>query len=141
MPIRSIALALLLSSFSATTQAHHSMALFDLTECRTIVGTVRTFQYQYPHSWLWIYVINDRGGEDIWGFEAAAPANLVEKDKRWNRDALKKGDKVTIKYAPLKDGRYGGSAGSVTLADGTTLPVPAPICGDGPPIPASATAK
>lgn len=125
---------LTLSALPHSATAHHSMTQFDLTQCLAISGTVRTFQYIYPHSWLWIYVRNDRGTEDVWAFEAAAPANMVEKDARWSRDALKKGDQVTLKYAPLKDGRNGGSMSSITV-NGITLPVPAPLCGDGPPIP------
>lgn len=131
-----LTLGSLLFALPLQVNAHHSMTMFDLTQCLSITGTVRTFQYQYPHSWLWIYVRNAQGGEDVWGFESAAPANLVEKDPRWHREVLKKGDVVTLKYAPLKDGRNGGSMSSIVLPNGVTLPVPAPICGDGPPIPA-----
>jgi hypothetical protein len=114
--------------------AHHSMALFDLKACRTLTGTVRTFQFQYPHSWLWLYIPNARGEQVVWGFEAAAPANMIEKDRRWSRATLKKGDQVTVRFSPLKKpDRPAGTLASVTLANGTVMDVPAPTCGGGPP--------
>lgn len=134
-----VAAALSTVAVAPLASAHHSQAMFELDKCRTISGTVRTFEYQYPHSWLWVFVPDGKGGQDVWGLEGAAPANLLEKDKRWKRDVLKKGDKVTVRFSPMRDGRKGGSMASVTLdATNTTLVVPAPTCGGKPPVPASA---
>ena len=120
-----LSVGFLLSQVAA---AHHSQAFFDMTQCKTITGTIRTFQYQYPHSWMWIYVTNAQGGQDVWGFEAAAPAQMIEVDAHWKRDIVKNGDKVTIKYSPMKDGRNGGALATLTLPDGATLRAATPAC-------------
>lgn len=120
-----IATAMLISGAA---HAHHSQAMFDMTKCETIVGTVRTFQFQFPHSWLWVVVPNAKGGEDVWGLESSSPAQMTEIEPRWKRDVVKKGDKVTVKLSPMKDGRTGGAMASLTLPDGTTLRAATPAC-------------
>lgn len=100
-------------------QAHHSWAAFDLTTCKVVEGTVRTFEWNFPHTWLWVYVPNKKGGEDVWGFEGEPPSNLGEHG--WTRASLKKGDKVKVKFSPLKDGRNGGGFSRIVLADGKVL--------------------
>lgn len=123
-----LALAAVITLISGEASAHHSQAMFDMSKCQTLVGTVRTFQFQFPHSWLWVVVPNAKGGEDIWGLEASAPANMTEIEPRWRRDVVKKGDKVTLKISPMKDGRTGGALGTLTLPDGTTLRAATPAC-------------
>jgi hypothetical protein len=58
--------------------AHHSQVLFDMNKCLTISGTVRTWQFESPHSWLWVVVPNAKGTSDVWGFEASSPAQMIE---------------------------------------------------------------
>lgn len=127
---KTISIALIVSTSVAggAAMAHHSQALFDMTKCQTISGTVRTFQYQFPHSWLWLVVNNDKGAQDVWGFESSAPSQMMELEPRWKRDVVKKGDKITVKFSPLKDGRTGGAMASVTLPDGTVLRAATPAC-------------
>ena len=119
--------------------AHHSQALFDMSKCLTVTGTVRTFQFQFPHSWLWVVVPNAKGGEDVWGFESSSPSQMIEREPRWRRDFVKKGDKITVSYSPLKDGRTGGAMASVTLSDGTVLRAATPACTTLAQAPAAAT--
>lgn len=106
---------------SPATQAHHSFGMFDMTQCRIISGTIRKFEMVYPHSWLWIDVQQDDGTTAPWGFEAPSPTQLKHIDDKWGASVAAKGDKVTIKYAPLKDGRHGGELGILTLTNGTNL--------------------
>jgi hypothetical protein len=115
LPLLSGATMLLLAGGAA---AHHSKAMFDNEKCANIEGTVRTFEWVYPHSWLWVVVRNSEGKDDVWGFESMSPSQLYGVDHRWTRDSVKKGDKVNVKYSPLKDGRNGGSMNSVTLPGG-----------------------
>ncbi|MGC3981624.1 MAG: DUF6152 family protein [Steroidobacteraceae bacterium] len=116
-----MASALLLSclSMSGAAQAHHSWALYDLPTCKVIEGTVRTFEWNFPHTWLWVYVPNAKGGQDIWGFQGEPPSNLSEHG--WTNTTLKKGDKIKIKFSPLKDGRNGGAMSQVTLPTGKVM--------------------
>lgn len=113
---------------SGAALAHHSQALFDMTKCQTVAGTVRAFQFQFPHSWLWVVVPNDKGGEDVWGFESSSPAQMTEREPRWRRDIVKKGDKIAVKFSPMRDGRTAGAMAAVTLPDGTVLRAATPAC-------------
>lgn len=105
---------------TGTAQAHHSFSMFDNAKCLTITGTVRNFEWNFPHSWIWLTVPDNNGGADIWGFEGEPPSNLSQKG--WTKKSLKKGEKVTLKYSPLKNGQMGGAYSSVTLSDGKVLP-------------------
>ena len=107
--------------------AHHSFAMFDMSKKVTLKGSVRTWEWTNPHTWLWLYVtevdgkpVSDKDGNPvIWGLESSAPGELSRNGI--TRDTFKKGDKVTVTAAPLKDGRNGGSLGQVTFADGHTV--------------------
>jgi hypothetical protein len=131
---------LLMLCTSVATPAHHSQVLFDMTKCLQLSGTVRDWQFQSPHSWLWVVVTNPNGTTDVWGFESASPPQMVEAEHRWNRDVVKKGDKVTVKYSPLKDGRTGGALNILTLPDGTALRAATPACQPAQPAGGSAAA-
>lgn len=120
-------------SLSGRAEAHHSQVLFDMSKCLTLTGTVRNWQFESPHSWLWLVVLNKTGSTDIWGLESASPAQMIEKEPRWKRDVVKTGDKVTVWYSPLKDGRTGGALNKIILPDGTTLHAATPACSQAPP--------
>jgi hypothetical protein len=45
----------------------------------------------------------------------------VEVDARWTQSIVAVGDKVTVRFSPLKDGRHGGSMNTVTIPDGRVL--------------------
>jgi hypothetical protein len=105
---------------SGSATAHHSAAMFDDTQCRSIEGTVRNFQWQYPHSWLWIIVSDNSGADDIWGFEMPAPSALT-RSPDWTRHVLPKGDKVAVKFSPLRNGQHAGLANAIILSSGKVL--------------------
>ena len=122
-----LALAALAGAASSPALAHHSQAMFEMSKCVAIEGTVRTFEFGFPHSWLWIVVSKD-GAPGIWAFEAAAPAQMIEIDKRWARTIVKKGDKVAIQFSPNKDGGNSGALHSLLLPDGKKLLAATPAC-------------
>jgi Family of unknown function (DUF6152) len=122
------AMAVGLTLGSAPAPAHHSQAMFDMSKCLTLTGTVRTFQYQFPHSWLWVVVQKGDGTEDIWGMESAGPAQMMEVNPKWSRTVVKKGDKISLTYSPMKDGRNAGALATLTLPDGTVLRAATPAC-------------
>lgn len=105
----------------APVSAHHSAAQFDASKCISLSGTVRTFEWRFPHSWLWVVVRNKRGGTDIWGLEMPAPSQLVRIDPKWKKKALMKGQKVKVRLSPLRDGRTGGLMNSVDIVGGQSL--------------------
>ena len=110
--------------------AHHSAAGIDRSKSVTLVGTVRQFGWQNPHSWMEVDVPNEAGVVTTWKVEMTSPAFLIRAG--WKSTTLKPGDKVTVKVFPLRDGDPGGLFQSVLLANGSTLteraaaPRPAP---------------
>ena len=99
--------------------AHHSYAMFDLSQTVTLQGTIRDFQWTNPHSWIWIDVPNAKGAAEQWGIEGMSPNYLGRRG--WSKNTLKPGDKVSIVINPLKDGSKGGTFLRCTLADGTVM--------------------
>lgn len=115
-----LALVLFLGSLG-TAQAHHTYAMFDNSKVVTVQGTVAKLEWANPHVFVWLYVpsVKNPGKYDLYAFENGSP-NAISKIG-WNRNSLKPGDKVTIEYSPLRDGRTGGHLDKATLADGRVL--------------------
>lgn len=100
-------------------RAHHSYSQFDASKCLTIEGTVHRIEWSYPHVWLWVNVTNAKGAVEPWGFEGASP--VVLQRVGWTKSTLKDGDKVSVRFSPLRDGRNGGAFASVKVPDGRDL--------------------
>jgi hypothetical protein len=119
----------ILLAVAGTAFAHHSGAMFERDKQVELVGTVVTFSWTNPHSWIEIEVPNASGGSDKWGVECNSPNNMARQG--WRSTTLKPGDQVTITVHPLRSGEKGGRFMSVKLADGTVMtdsigyPVPA----------------
>jgi len=111
-------------SMAAPALAHHSFADFDRTKHGTLTGTVRALEWENPHIWLWVNTTDAKGNVVPWGFEGSAPAEMARNG--FNRKLIVVGQKITVSYTPLRDGRNGGSFSRITLADGTVI-------GGGPP--------
>jgi hypothetical protein len=101
---------------SAVASAHHSYAEFDMSKRVTLNGTVAKVEWINPHTYVWMYVPKKQGGHDLYAFENGSPAML--RRFGWSKSTLPTGEKVTVLYHPLKDGRPGGSFIRATHADG-----------------------
>ena len=107
-------------AISATVAAHHSPAVFDRTKQVKLVGTVKAFRWQNPHTWLEVDVPGPKGKVETWGVEMTSPTYLVRAG--WKNNSVKPGDKVTVIVNPLREGDVkSGIFVSITLADGRTL--------------------
>jgi len=116
---------------AAPASSHHSGAMFEPEKVVTLEGVVKEFEYTNPHSWLYVVVRDDKGAETLWGIEAEGPSALMRAGIKAN--ALRPGDKVTVRTRPLRDGRPAGAWVTVTTADGTVLnPRPGPIPASAP---------
>ena len=104
-----------LASLAAPAFAHHSFAMFDQKKVMTLQGTVVEFQWTNPHAFI---ELEAKGGRH-WSIELNSPNNL--KRQGWTKAALKPGDKVSVRIAPLRDGRSGGLFLDLTKADGTVF--------------------
>lgn len=114
--VRFVSLVVASTLLASTAQAHHSFGQFDDKKCPTISGVVRKFEFSYPHTWLWVTAKAADGSDELWGFEGADPATLSLYG--WSQNFLKKGDKVSVAFNPLRDGRKGGSMRKIVMPDG-----------------------
>jgi hypothetical protein len=99
--------------------AHHSTAMFDMTKEMSVTGTIKDFQWTQPHTWIVFEVPAAGGGAEEYQFEGMSPSYLDRNG--WSKHTLNPGDKVTMSYHPLKDGRKGGFNSKVTWPDGHIL--------------------
>jgi len=111
--------SVLLAVGVAPAAAHHSFAMFDGEAKVTIEGTVKAFQWIYPHSWILLMVRKSDGELEQWPIEMGSPGGLAREG--WQPKTLTPGMNVKAVIHPLKDGTPGGQYLSVTFPDGRTL--------------------
>jgi hypothetical protein len=114
-----LAAAAMAASMSAALSAHHSFAPFNLTTEKTLTGTIKSFDWTNPHTWIWIDVADEKGAVKTWGVEGMSPNYLSRRG--WTKNTFKPGDKATIVVRPMRDGSPGGMFVRATLADGKEL--------------------
>jgi hypothetical protein len=116
--MRSLLVSVTLLSIAGTAWAHHSYAMFDGTKIATVSGTVARLEWSNPHVFIWIYVRNAQAasGYDLYAFSGGS-TNLMSRNG-WSPTTLKVGEKLTVDYWPLKDGRTGGHFMKATHEDG-----------------------
>ena len=104
--------------------AHHSNSAYEVEKVVTVTGTVKSWKWSNPHTWLTLTVQNEKGETVDWELEGRAPGVLGRIG--WDRSVLKAGEKVTVHMSPAKDGTRVGIIARVTKADGTILGNSAP---------------
>jgi hypothetical protein len=104
---------------AGVTAAHHSFAAFNMQDEKTITGTVSKVEWTNPHIWIWVDVPNDKGVLETYGFEGMSP-NFLER-RNWTRTTLKTGDKITVSFRPLRDGKNGGMFVNGKMTNGKVL--------------------
>jgi len=115
--ITTISAALGLIATVDPVSAHHSTTMFDHGKVMSITGTVKEVHWTNPHVAIFVYGTLATGGEAaLWLLELTSPGNLVRAGG-WNRTAVKPGDKVTVDFSPLRDGKKGGALKRITLTD------------------------
>ncbi|HTP38478.1 MAG TPA: DUF6152 family protein [Steroidobacteraceae bacterium] len=107
------------SALAASAYAHHSTAMFDMSQKVTLQGTVKELQWTNPHAWLQVLVPDENGNPVEWGVEMGTPAAMLREG--WRPGSVMPGDKITVVVMPLKSGMPGGSLVSATRADGTVI--------------------
>ena len=112
-------LALALAALSGTALAHHSFSMFDMKTDVTAVGVVSDFRWTNPHAWMHVDISDAKGTKATWALEMTSPNTLVRSG--WRRSSFKPGDKVTVTYHPLVNGKPGGALVKVVLPSGTVL--------------------
>ena len=109
----------LLFTSVAPALAHHSPAAFDRTKEVKLVGTVKEFRWQNPHTWIEVLVPDEKGKDVLWGVELTSPTYLIRAG--WKSNIIKPGDKVTVIVNPVRTGEPAGIFLKLILADGREL--------------------
>ena len=122
--------AVALAALAGPALAHHSFAMFDMAQEKSVSGTVLEFDWTNPHTWIWLEATGADGSPEKWGIEGMSP-NFLER-RGWSKRTLNPGDKVTVTIHPVKTGAKGGSFVRVTLQDGRVMD----MMGGGEPPPA-----
>jgi len=99
--------------------AHHAIAMYDTASPMKLSGTVKTFDWGNPHSWLTVTAKNKSGADTDWLLECNSVA-LLERFG-WTKTSLKPGDQITVIMAPHIDGIERGETIQVITADGKAL--------------------
>lgn len=113
------ALSIAALSVATNAMAHHSFAMFDRQQTKTITGTVKEFDLINPHGWLRVMVADAQGRQNEWSLELGGVGQ--QERSGWTQDVVHPGDQVMVRLHPLRDGSYGGQLISVTLPGGRVL--------------------
>ena len=105
-------------AMAAAAAAHHSFAMFDPQHPVQIEGTVKSWEFTNPHSWLILMVM--QGDAPIeYSIEGASVNTLIRQG--FGPHTFSPGEKVSVTINPLKSGANGGAFVKAVKADGTTL--------------------
>ena len=122
---RTLQAAFLVFCFAASAVAHHSRPAVYRTEdpAVTMRGTVTRVEWQNPHIWFYIDVVDDAGNVTNWEVELAGASNPARMYRRgWPPDSMKVGDVVTVTAALARDGSLNRvSSNTVIMPDGRQL--------------------
>jgi hypothetical protein len=120
---RNVLLTTAILAAGSDTWAHHSNVAVDMTRRATVQGTVKTLEWTNPHVWLWIESEEGNQKARTFAFESASPSELA-RFFGWTRRIVSAGNRVTVEYAPFRNGEAGGTLVNLTLADGRAIPTP-----------------
>ena len=103
---------------SSAAGAHHSAAMFDFQHPVTKTGTVKELRVINPHTHM-VLTMTDAKGTRNWDFEGHSASNFFRAG--YTRGSVNAGDKISITFAPLRNGGDGGYIVAFTTASGTKV--------------------
>ena len=119
MHLKLVCALLVAIGFAASARAHHSFVMFETTKQVTLSGTVTSFEWTNPHTYIELDVKDAAGSVKHWSIELGSPSILQQSG--WKHNTLKKGTEVTLVVNPLKNGNPGGLLIQANLLDGKKL--------------------
>lgn len=110
-------LAALLLFLALPALAHHSNTPFDMSKTFHATGVVVKANFRNPHSLLTLQ--SGEPGAEAVEYEGHSLATL--RHYGLSPSMVKAGDRITISYAPRRDGKPGGIFLSISTASGESL--------------------
>lgn len=102
----------------ADASAHHSTSMYERSAPITIAAEVVEFRWVNPHSLLTVVEAGEAGPK-TWSIEMSSPGVLTRSG--WSKRTFSSGDKIELKFGPLRNGDAGGIFLEATLADGKVV--------------------
>jgi Family of unknown function (DUF6152) len=112
-PVQRMLLVLALLALPNVISTHHSYAAVDLNRRETIQGSLKAVEWRHPHVWLWVVTEDANGRLLTYAFKSSSPSELT-RFLGWETRMLRVGDRITVGYAPFKNGNHGGALDMVT---------------------------
>ncbi|MDB5418972.1 MAG: hypothetical protein JWP50_2391 [Phenylobacterium sp.] len=103
---------------ASAASAHHSFAMFDKDHPVQFEGTVKSWEFTNPHSWL-VMMVMKNGRPVQYSVEGASVDTLIRQG--FGLHTFAPGEKINIVISPLKNGGNGGAFVKATKADGMIL--------------------
>lgn len=100
--------------------AHHGNASFETHHVVRMQGTVTDFRWSNPHAVIHADLKDENGQVANWRLELGSLAMLSRFG--WNRNTVKRGDRVTAEGFRAKDGSPYMGLINIDLPNGKTLP-------------------
>jgi hypothetical protein len=117
--------ALVAGVVAAAAAAHHGVSTYRMDVVETLAGTVASWDFGSPHTWLTV-----EAGGARWEIEGAPPRWMSAQG--FLRDSFAPGDAVTITFHPHRSTPRAGILMEVRSADGSVIKVNRPASLGGP---------
>ena len=82
--------------------AHHGVTNYDMKKTIVLTGTITAFDWANPHCLAHLDAMDDSGQVRHWTLEMSATFTMSQRG--WDKDTLKRGDRVTVETHPAKNG-------------------------------------
>ena len=100
--------------------AHHSInAEYDLEVPVSLDGVITRVEWQRPHIWYYIDVVNAQGDTEEWAISGGSP-NMLMRGGVY-KSALEIGMSITVNGFQARDGSNNAAGRQVTRSDGTNV--------------------
>jgi hypothetical protein len=118
---RTLALLVVCALFivAAPISAHHSTAMYDNQNPKTITGVVKKFDWTNPHAFIHLEVKDATGKVVEWEVEMMSLNHL--RSYGWTAKTVKPGETITCTGAPARSGAPSMIANRMKLADGRDM--------------------
>jgi hypothetical protein len=100
-------------------RAHHSTAMYDMANPKTIRGSVKRFEWTNPHAFIYLEVKDDQGAIVEWEVEMMSLNHL--RTYGWVRTTVKAGDVISCTGGAAKSGAPSMISGYMELPDGRKI--------------------